>query len=342
MMRTSGAQPSTFLSAGLSGRRTVTVAAILAVAVTSTCFAAGPTAAEVVARARKASDAHSYMGVRRVEARQGNHTLIIRQKVYRAPGGHERFEIVSPASMAGNLATLDGRTHWRYYPNRHEASRTRATFRGSDPLAADLFNSGGRMRLALGGNVTLAGRPCYTLNVSDASGKRRLTAFVDTATCILFGVDRLRPNGGLVDSWRFESVKFVKSLDHALFTFRPPAGTRVLGQSTQTTRVRLNEAARSLGMQPLLPTRLPEGYRLLQERVTVVRRGRHEALWMPFTNGVETFSIFQSRSLPRTTRPGAHAVRWDVDGYTLLVVGHLNEAELSALKGSLPRLTTGS
>ncbi len=338
-MRTSGAQPATTLF----GRHTLALAALVVVALTPACFAGEPTAAEVVARARKASDAYSYSGVRRVETRSAGQTLVILQKVYRSPGGHERFEIVSPASMAGNLAILDGRTHWRYYPSRHEANRSSATFRGSDPLAASLFNSGGRMRLALGGKVTIVGRTCFVLNVSDANGKRRLTAYVDAATYVLLGVDRLRPNGALVDSWRFESLKFVKSLDHSgLFTFRPPAGTRVVSQPSETTRVRLQEAARTLGMRPLLPTRLPDGYRLIEDRVTVVRHGSQAALGMPFSNGVETFTIFQSRSLPRNARPRAHAVRWDVDGYTLLVVGHLDDDDLSMIKRALPRVTTGS
>jgi outer membrane lipoprotein-sorting protein len=298
--------------------------------------ASGPSAAEVMARARRAVDAYSYHGVRRVEARSGSQTLVLRQRVYHAPGGRERFEILQPPSMAGNLAILDGRTHWRYYPARHQAYKSRATLHGSDPLAASLFAPAGRSRLALVGTATVAGHPCHVLGVSGQDGKRRLTAYVDESRYVLLGVDRRGPDGSLVDSWRFETIQFVKSFRGSLFVFRPPADTRVVSERTEATRVGLAEAARRLGIQPLLPRKLPDSFRLLEDRVTIVRRGKHEALWMPFSNGVETFSIFQSRTLPRNAQPPAHSVRWDVGAYTLLIVGHLEASELAVIKASLP------
>ncbi|MCX7599298.1 MAG: hypothetical protein N2512_10625 [Armatimonadetes bacterium] len=183
--------------------------------------------------------------------------------------------------------------------------------------------------------ATVAGRKCYVLEWGCPAGKPALTLYVDSKQFVILALERRAPNGALVENWKFEVVEFPEKLDPKLFTFVPPQGTRIIRPGPPAEPIALSDVPKKLRMKPVIPAWLPPGYRLLEQRVAVLRKHKREVLWLQFSNGTDTFSLFQSFRLPPYKQGPPGAVRWDYGPYTLVVVGRLSPQEFEAMRKSL-------
>lgn len=302
---------------------------------------AGPSIAELLSKVR--ADQASYKGVREVHFLGPRGVFVVRQRVYHAPGGRERFEVLSPPSMAGRLHISDGKRQWRYDPQQREATETPipphlrhrcgAQAPHKSPRCPREWDEPAHWRQR--GTARVAGRMCYGLDFLWPGGKPTLTLWVDGQYFAVLGLERRARDGRVIEAWKFQSVEFVRELDPNLFTFTPPPGTRVIRHRAPAEPIALADVEQRLRMKPVIPSWLPPGYRLVEERVAVIRRRECEVLWLPFSNGTETFSLFQSFRLPPYKRGPRGAVRWDFGPYTLVVVGKLTPQELEAMRKSL-------
>jgi len=327
--------------AGKRARVRRTILAFLGGLVASVGLAgAAPSIAELLAKVR--ADQASYKGVRQVHFQGPQGPFVVRQKVYHAPGGRVRFEVLSPPSMAGRLHVSDGRRQWQYDPHRREVKemeipqhlrRSCGRYGQGYPYRVPEWEQLSRWRQK--GEARVAGRACYVLTFLGHDNKPTMTVYVDSQQFTVLGLERRSPAGRLVEAWKFESVEFPPTIDPKLFTFTPPAGTRVVRRAASTQPIALPQVHEKLRMRPILPTWLPNGYRLVEDRIAVVRRHNRDILWIPFSNGAETFSLFQSFRLPPGHPGPPKAARWDFGPYTLLVVGKLTPKELEAMRKSL-------
>jgi outer membrane lipoprotein-sorting protein len=330
------------MAPGFSAVRVAVASALGLCAVVALAWAA-PTVDEILARARSARGTANYTGVRRLQLATAP-TTVVRERVYHGAGARERFEVIEPAAMAGRIHICDGECQWRYDPRRRVVEVMTVSKQVRDwwpprPPGPGAHGPGAaptdRPSWACAGDARIAGRDCYVVSFSAHGNKRRTTLYVDASHYVVLGLERRRADGGAGDTWRFEKVQFVQSLDPGLFTFKPPAGTKVVQVRGHAEPLALDAAERTLKMHAIVPSVLPPGFWLDECRIAVVRlKGRH-ALWMPFTNGAETFSIFQTWKLPEDARGPARATRWDFGPYTLLVVGKLTKHELEAMRQHL-------
>lgn len=319
----------------------VAALSLVALVVFPPCGAlAAPSAKSIIAHARAAAAKLYYEGDRVVNsAPTGGKAITATQRVYRGPNGRERVEIMAPKSIAGRLYVCDGHRQWRYYPKRHivqiigvpEQLRLGPLAPKSDEDTDDLPAA-----WHYTGKAHVAKRPCYVVGFTGPEGHLRTTLYIDCAHYGVLGLDRLDSAGTLLESWRFETVGFVSSLNPAIFTFRPPKSARVVEIRGNATRMSLGEAEKKLNLRAIIPTHLPVGYHLNKTRVAIVRRDSHHVLWLQFSNGAETFSMFESVRLPKVDAKKGGVTRWDCGRYTVIVVGRLTERELRRMRESLP------
>ncbi len=293
------------------------------------------TAEQILEKVRQAAATVAYEGVREVVFVRGGVSTKVKQKVYHATGRRERFETIEPARAAGNLAVCDGQQMWRYFKKRNEVYvlPMPPPTPGLPPPTRQ-----GRVgpRWKLLGEETVAGRPCWIIGLVTSSGQRIAQLSVDKQKFVVLAASHKRMRGQAEERWRFLSINFSPNFRPQLFTFKPPPGVRVIRMRGGVQRMPLADAERVLGFKAIIPRYLPPGFKLVRERVAVVRKGRHAALWLIFSNGAKTFSIFQSRRLPASATAPRVRARWDVGPFTLLVVGDVSEEELAKMRASLP------
>lgn len=302
---------------------------------------AAPTVGEILAKLW--ADRATYQGVRDVHFYGPRGPFVVRQKVYHTPGGRERFEVVSPSSMAGKLHVSDGERAWLYDPQQQQATemplpphfKRQCGRAGSERKTRPPWMSGSASGWRQRGMATVAGRPCYVLELLWPAKTPTLVLYVDSEQFVVLAFERRTPDGRLAESWKFESVEFVQKLDRKLFTFTPPPGTKVIRPGPPAEPIALSEVYKRLRMKPVIPSWLPPGYRLVEERVAVVRKRNREVLWLQFSNGLDTFSVFQGFRLPPDKQGPPGAVRWEYGPYTLVVVGKLSREQLEAMRKSL-------
>ena len=315
--------------------------------VASQAFAA-LTAEEIIAKVREVHKTAAYEGVRVVELWGPRGKITIKQKAIFGGDGKQRFEVISPAAQAGEVVVCDGRQQWRYVPRektvyvlppipppygvgpKHDVYRGRR-HHGSQGRG----HWGPTWRLI--GRERVAGRECYVLGLVTHRGRQIAKLWVDVQKFVILGGELATPDHARGKRWKFERVSFSPKIGPETFKFRPPPGTRVVKRAPAAKRMPLPQAEAAAGMKALIPTRLPEGFFLLRDKVGVITRDGRKALWLVFTNGAETFSIFQSRRLPRRLPlPRGAVARWDVGPYTLIVVGRVSQNDLELMRKSLP------
>lgn len=296
-----------------------------------------PTAEQILAKVRAAAGTITCEGVRTLTIRRGPRTVTIKQKVYYGSGKRQRFETIEPQEMAGDVAVSDGRRLWRYIRARNEVRVT-----APPPVVPGPPPGPGRGRRGRGhvwtvvGEEQVAGRSCWVLSLRGPHGRQVARLSVDKRTYMVLAASHTSIGGRASEEWRFVTIRYNPKLPESIFVFKPPRGARVVSGPALPRRMPLAKAEQLLGMKALIPKYLPPGYRLVGERTGIVKRGPMAALWLVFTNGTRTFSIFQSRKIPQAGKPPRAVARWDVGPYTLLVVGDVSAEEAEKMRKSLP------
>jgi len=98
----------------------------------------------------------------------------------------------------------------------------------------------------------------------------------------------------------------------------------------------LREAEAAAGFRAARPTYLPPGYRFLDNQVAVMHQGRRVILWLPFSNAVDTFSLFQRRvGAPAPPSPSGRSLTWTLTGFRFVLVGNLSPEQLRQIRDSV-------
>jgi outer membrane lipoprotein-sorting protein len=268
----------------------------------------------------------------------GRQTGTRTQKVIKDSGNRRRVESLS--DQGGGVIVSDGRTEWEYRPKRklvkqrelpvlEDAQRWR--LQALDAVARTL-------NPAYEGTATVAGRQCYVIALKPPDGSRtRKRVWVDCVNHTELKANRYGPEGGILGTWTVTEIQFDPDLDPALFQFSPPEGCRV-DKLAKVARGPLGTAEQEIGFKAVVPSRLPVGFAFLRDQASVMHMRSGDALWMQFTNGVDSFSTFQTRQ--KEGRPGnsGRAISWDARGFSLFLVGQpefrLSSEDLARVKES--------
>ena len=305
----------------------------------ATAWAAKGWAWQVLERSIQAGGTVAYEGLRDIVVfRNGQKVAGYQQKVYRAPGNRERVVIVHPPKQRGRLEASDGRTRWEYYPadNRVVVSSVSPLSDLQQSRLGALRASRRQLRAEYLGDSMVAGRGAYIIRINDQRGRPLRQLWIDEQTFVRLKKQRFGPGDQVADSTYFTTIDYRATFATDLFTFKPPANCRLSRVPPPMRRWPLKRAQKEAGFRAILPRHIPGGYRFDRNSVAVTRHKDDYILWLLFSNGLDTFSIFQA---PRCLQPApgacAQGQSWVHGDFCFALVGPLSKEEIQKIKASM-------
>jgi len=295
----------------------------------------------VVRRSVEAGHDVPHQGYRNVVVfRQGRKVAGFVQKVWNGPGGRQRVVIVEPADQRGRIEVCDGETRWEYYPRVHKVIISHAPAQHRPSFAEMLATPGPSARLSVSylGDEHVAGRLAHIIELTTPMGRPVGKLWIDGEKFVQLKVQRFCPRGTITYSAYFTTIDYNPQFAPNLFTFTPPEGARIIRVPPALPRMDIKQAERQAGFSAKLPQYIPEGYRLERNRVAVAHVRGQLVLWLPFSNGVDRFSLFQGpRGLDMRTGRQRLGEYWVAGRFSFALVGSLPEDEVEKIKESIPK-----
>lgn len=298
----------------------------------ATVWAAKDWAWQVLERSLQAEGTVAYEGLREIVIfHNGRKVAGYQQKVQRAPDNCERIVVLHPPQQHGRLVVCDGRTRWEYNP-----ASNRVIVSSVQSRIASLRASQQRLAAKYLGEGKVAGQAAYIIRISDSQGRPLRQLWIDKRTFVRLKTQRFAPSGQVAQSAYFTKINYQPTLARGLFLFEPPVGCHVSRVPPLMRRVSLEVAQKQAGFRAILPSYVPRGYSLERNSVAVTRHKDNFILWLPFSNGLDTFSIFQA---PRCLKPPSGTARgqtWVRGKFCFTLVGPLSEEEIEKIRASMP------
>lgn len=295
----------------------------------------------VVQRSVQAGHNVPHQGYRDVVVfRQGQKVGGFRQKISRGHGGRQRVVVVEPPDQRDRTEICDGQTRWEYYPRAHKVVISKVPG-GDRPSPAEMPATPGppaSLRANYLGDGRVAGRLAHIVELTTPAGRLVCKLWVDREKFVQLKVQRFSPSGKITYSAYFTTITYDPEFSPDLFSFTPPKDCHIINVPPALPRMDLKQAQHQAGFPAKLPQYVPDGYQLERSRVAVARMGGRPVLWLSFSNGVERFSLFQSRQ-----GLGMHTGRqrlgecWVAGPFSFALVGSLPAEEVQKIKKSIQR-----
>ncbi len=282
----------------------------------------------------------NYSAERVVELYQdGRRTRAVRQRVYCKRGDKLHIETLEPPSEAGRLVISNGKWLWEYSPQRREVIQRQlqpsSRLKSNQQHAAQLIRE--LLVLRYIGGTTVASRPAHELAIRDKSGRLLRKCWIDTGTNVELKLEKYGGNGALYTRTEITSIHYSPSFATGMFSFAAPAGVVVRRAPPPAKRMALATAEQVAGFRAIIPGYLPSSYIFESNNVAVTTYKKMLTLWLTFSNGLDSFSLFETRW--QHTDKGAQqqrcATQWYNDGICFTLVGDLTAGEIEKLMKSL-------
>lgn len=266
--------------------------------------------------------------------------------------GRQRQEVLAPPDMAGELVIDNGHTRWHYSPRtgRVDIAPSSYGLRRSDQNERLLERN---FQLRVIRLEAVAGRPATVVELRpryQARMSQRL--WLDTATGIPLRVQRINPQGAVIETNEFRHLVAPTAVAPSDFEFALPARAKV------TSSVQMVAMGRSLAdlKVPLpfgvrMPGYLPPGFEVMYVQLFETH-GVRSIHWR-LSDGLDTLSLFQTSRDHEAQRPeGAqdmalpnatgymvghgwhHMLCWDSSAGSFSLVGDLSPEELKRVAAS--------
>lgn len=332
--------PALMKQSGWTMRIGTTIVALIAlIGAGLAAVAAQPQPLEILRQSILSRASVDYSGLRSVVVfANGAKVLGVQQKIDRDAPAHLRIVFLAPESERGKLCLTAGREHWEYIPATGRVIHTllpepeRVIAQRLD----ELDEHADEMRMQYVGVETIAGRPAHVVKVYTALGVPVKKLWVDTEHAVELKTQRFDSHGRVKSSAYFTRIEFTPSFAPGLFEFEPPAGAKVVEAQNAAEYVTLEQAQQRAGFRAIIPTYLPPGYRLQHDQVAVISVGGRPTIWLSFSNGADTFSLFQREG---SGNPGAVergcSITWEDGGYCFTLMGTLMTEEAQKVKASI-------
>jgi len=295
----------------------------------------------VVQRSMRAGHEVSHEGYRDVVVfRQEQKVGGFRQKISRGQGGRQRIVVVEPPDQRGRTEICDGQTRWEYYPSVHKVIISNVSDEHQAGPAEILGEHGPPARLHANyiGDGRVAGRLAHIVELTSLAGRPVCKLWIDNEKFVQLKVQRFSPSGKVTYSAYFTTITYQPKFPPDLFTFIPPKDTHIIRVPPALPRMNLKQAQHQAGFSAQLPSYLPDGYQLERSRVAVARMRGQLVLWLPFSNGVHRFSLFQGRrGLDIHKGPHRLGECWVAGPFSFALVGSLPAEEVQKIKKSMQR-----
>jgi outer membrane lipoprotein-sorting protein len=232
--------------------------------------------ARLLRAAEEADQRLSYTGVRIVRSFRGDAERERKVRVWHLAPDRTRIEYLSPES--GNVLLEFGSSRW-YYSQRRGSWRAIEWQTSRPDLGLLLRNYQVRSE----GAGMVAGRRVIQLVIEPRRpGNPSKRVWIDPGTRMTLREEVRDEAGRLIASSAFEQIELVREMSPSLFD--PPA--------VAATRA----APPPPPFPPLRPRYLPPGYQ--EVRQSGLRRSPGEGVYLRYTDGLGTISLFQFRGQP--------------------------------------------
>lgn len=268
----------------------------------------------------------------------GEKVLGVQQKIDCDAPANLRIVFLAPDSERGRLCLTIGQEHWAYTPatKRVVHSQLPPPERVIANRLEELAALAGEMRAQYVGVETIAGREAHVIKVYTPRGVPVKKTWVDAEHAVELKTQRFDSHGQVKSSAYYTSIAFSPSFAPGLFEFEPPAGVTVIEAQRPEENMTLNEAQERAGFKAVIPGYLPPGYSFHADHVAVIEAGGKPTIWLFFTNGADTFSLFQREA---SGSPGPiereRSITWQDGGFCFTLMGTLMAEEARKVKNSI-------
>jgi len=259
------------------------------------------------------------------------------ERVHEKSPGKQRVAVMAPKGETGRLSVTNAQVQWQYFPDKNKVVRrelpTLEQLR-ADRLA-DLDDLAKRMKIQYLGTETIAGRAAHVILVATQEEVPVKKKWIDTEHYLRLKTQRFDFKGRIKSSAYYTAINYQPQYADGMFSFDPRAGCEVCN-APLPRRMHLRAAERVCGFRAAMPRYVPPGYRLQRKQVAVTPQEGQTVLWLPFSNGVDTFSIFQ-RPLGMPSPPSSRwgSLQWNRGKFSFVLVGPLPINEMKRVRDSV-------
>jgi len=260
------------------------------------------------------------------------------EQIYQKSPGKQRIAVVAPEGERGRLCVTNGQVQWQYFPKDSKAVRrelsTAAESRASRLAGLDRLRE--RMKIEYLGTETIAGRSAHVILVSAPLDIPIKKTWVDSQHYIPLKTQLFDSSGNVKSSAFYTAINFRPQYTAGMFDFELPPGCSVRTASQLPKRMSQRAAEKAAGFRAALPRYLPPGYSLLKDQVAVLEQGGKVILWVPFSNGADTFSIFQRLlGSPAPPPTKGRSLTWNLGNHSFVLVGSISVDQMKRVRDSL-------
>lgn len=316
-----------------------TICALLLVAVAP--VAADDQATRIMQAAIMSKGDVSYAADRVVEVwRDGRRVRTVRQRIHCKQGDKQRIETIEPRTEAGTLFVSNGRRTWEYDPDKQQVvvrqMHTPQNLKRHRERAAQLVAA--QLSLQYGGRKTVASRSAHEIIIRDSIGRLLRKCWIDAHTNVELKMEKYGDRAALTTRNEIVTIDYSPRFISGMFDFSPPSDAVVRTAPAPAKRMTLAEAQRPAGFAGVVPGYLPPSYVFEQDTVAVTNYQGKIVLWLTFTNGLDTFSLFESPCTHGSPKPPTQhdcAVRWSNGTICFTLVGDLMSSDVENIIRSL-------
>lgn len=262
----------------------------------------------------------------------------VEQKIDCDAPSNLRIVVIAPEDQRGKLCLTAGTEHWEYNPRSGRA--VHAELPSPEQVVqtrlSELSELARRMKMQYVGADSIAGRPTHVVKVYTVRGVPVKKLWVDRQHYVELKTQRFNSHGQVKSSAYYTRIDYSPSFATGLFAFQPPNGATIVQAGCASEPMSLQEAEEKAGFDAVLPGYLPPGYTFLDDHAGVIAVDGKPTLWLTFSNGADTFSLFQ--------RPAAgsmspqwrdRSVTWQQNNYRFTLMGSLASDQLMKVKSSI-------
>jgi outer membrane lipoprotein-sorting protein len=252
-------------------------------------------------------------------------------------GGKQRVQVRDGQDNLVVLRVSSGTTQWEYFPKRNSATQ-RPLPSSADRRKRDLENLALIARNFLPtvvGTEVIAGRKAYRIRIDRPGNPPTIVRqyWIDTHTYLELKSEHYVRPGPPTGSVTLTRVNYAPEYTAGVFSFQPPSGVKVRTPGGPGFWGTLSAAEKEAGFSAILPKKVPSGFTLLDDSVAVMQRHGQPAIWLRYSNGIDSFSLFQRRvGGPVEPRSPGPVRQWVYGGYQFTLVGWISPEQADTIQ----------
>jgi outer membrane lipoprotein-sorting protein len=305
---------------------------------------AGNRAAEILRKAILARGEVSYSAETSVSFSRPDHPpRVLREIIYRKCGGRAQVKLLDPDGKLLKRTVSDGKAEWEHLAERGRVFQRplpdpeQQRLRDLDTLDILARN----FAVSVEGTDTVAGRKAYRIGIARRGGQPVLVRklWIDQRNYIELKTERYTSDGRVGHVMSVQRINFSPRFQPGMFSFEPPENVKPWAAPTPEFVGVLAEAQRRAGFKAILPPQLPAGFALLDNSVSVHQHKSQPVLYLRYTNGLDSFSIFQRKADPDWHPPASDSGRqrrgvqtWVTRGFHFTLVGRLQPEDVETIR----------